>query len=86
MRTIGNAGKSSIAHDFFKKNDFLISEDENDHRAVVNQRTNIWKPIQQIFFLDREKVVHLIQNPTASAMDRPRRNADKNERLNVYIV
>ena len=80
-----DAGIFSIANDYASESDDALTDEETHISAVRTGRTvnkNIVKSADD-FLLTREAVVRFIQDSIANAVDRQKRNADKNGRANV---
>uniref|UniRef100_A0AAV1TV14 Uncharacterized protein n=1 Tax=Peronospora matthiolae TaxID=2874970 RepID=A0AAV1TV14_9STRA len=78
------AGAFSIANDRHSEDDDALTGEDNVLSAVHTKRTAVDKDDSaEEFLLTREAVVRFVQDSIADALDRQKRNADKNERANV---
>ncbi|CAI5745402.1 unnamed protein product [Peronospora destructor] len=79
-----DAGIFSIVNDYASEEEDNLAEEENNLLAVRTKRTERQnKESAENFLLTREAVVRFVQDSIANAVDRQKRNADKNGRANV---
>ena len=79
-----DAGIFSIVNDSSSEEDENLAEEEKTLLAVRTKRTDKQnKESAENFLMTREAVVRFVQDSIANAVDRQKRNADKNGRANV---
>uniref|UniRef100_A0AAV1UZT9 Uncharacterized protein n=1 Tax=Peronospora matthiolae TaxID=2874970 RepID=A0AAV1UZT9_9STRA len=82
-----DAGLFSIANDYQSDDDDALTGADNVLSAVHTKRTAVDKDeSEEEFLLTREVVLRFVQDSIADALDRQKRNTDKNGRANVLSV
>ena len=81
-----DAGIFSIANDYISEDENTLTEEEDDLLAVRTRRTATNQSHSAEDFLQaREQVVRFVQDSTANAVDRQKRNADKHGSAKVLL-
>ena len=77
----------SIANDYTSEDENTLAEKEDDLLAVCTRHpaTNQSESAED-FLLAREAVVHFVQESIANAVDRQKRNADKDEEQTFFYL
>ena len=83
-----DAGIFSIANDYPSEDDTILADEQKEESTLSAVRTRRTEQNNtesaEGFLLAREAVVRFVQDSIAYAVDRQKRNADKNGRANVH--
>ena len=81
-----DAGTFRIFKDCAKKDDNVLAEKKKHHSAVRTKRTERYNgESAKVFLLNREEVVHYVQNYIANAVDYQSWTANKNRRAKIHL-